>query len=318
MTETAWEGRPPLVLIVNERDWAIGSLESILGPEGYAVFRAYTGTKGLEQVQRGHPDLIMVSNNLPDMDGLAFCRRVRSERLAGEAIPILITSTSHATRQLRLDALRAGAWDFLGEPLDSEELILRMGVYLRAKLEGDAIRERSILDEPSGLYNERGLALRTRELASQAYRRDSSLACVVFSPVFNEAEGNADTSEERVTQVMQRFAEALKKWGRTSDAIGRISRTEFAIIAADTDTEGAVKLAERVALLATESARDRTAGEAHRLNIRAGYDAIDRLRDTSLLPDDLLVRATQALRNSAGGGAESWLSHFGPAGGSSN
>src|SRR5690348_10011699 len=58
--------RPPLVLIASDQEWSSRALESTLGPQGYAVLRAYNGRQALEHVERGHPDLVIVSEQLPD------------------------------------------------------------------------------------------------------------------------------------------------------------------------------------------------------------------------------------------------------------
>jgi CheY-like chemotaxis protein len=50
----------PLVLIANDQEWSARSLESILGPNGYAVVRAYTGQQALERARTSQPDIIIL------------------------------------------------------------------------------------------------------------------------------------------------------------------------------------------------------------------------------------------------------------------
>ena len=71
--------RPPLTLIANSQEWHSRSLESILGPHGYAVLRAYTGKQAIDRARASHPDLIILDTDLPDRDGLDVCRELRAD-----------------------------------------------------------------------------------------------------------------------------------------------------------------------------------------------------------------------------------------------
>src|SRR5579864_9776616 len=69
MSENEKPSRPPLVLLANDQEWSARSLESILGPNGYAVLRAYTGKQVLDLARSAQPDLVIMDIRLPDMDG---------------------------------------------------------------------------------------------------------------------------------------------------------------------------------------------------------------------------------------------------------
>ena len=69
----------PLVLIANDQEWSARSLESILGPHGYSVVRAYTGQQALERARTSLPDLIILDAQMPDMHGFDVCRSLRSD-----------------------------------------------------------------------------------------------------------------------------------------------------------------------------------------------------------------------------------------------
>jgi diguanylate cyclase (GGDEF)-like protein len=303
MSETTQRTHPPLVVIANSQEWHTRSLESILGPHGYAVLRAYTGKQAIERSVSALPDVIVLDTDLPDIDGLEVCRTLRSDPRISPSTPILITSPGHPTRQKRLAALRAGAWEFLGSTLDGEELPLRLDAYVRAKYEADRAREESLLDQLTGLYNIRGLARRARELGSQAFRHHEPFACVVFAPMVEGEEQTA--SEAEMTAAVERLAKALRESGRVSDAIGRLGPTEFAVIAQGTDSAGAVRLAERLA----RAVENGSPG----LRMCAGYDAVENYHEAPIEPSDMLIRATMAMRlsrsDSHGG---KWIRPFEP------
>lgn len=307
MPDRTPRSHPPLVLIANGQEWHTRSLESILGPHGYAVLRAYTGKQALERAHAAQPDIIIVDADLPDIDGLEVCRALRDNPRISASTPILVTSASHPNRQQRLDALRAGAWDYLTRPLDGEELQLRLDAYVRAKFEADRAREEGLLDEFTGLYNIRGLARRARELGSQAFRNSAPFACVVFAPHVEAGEMESADAEAAVTAAAERLAKALRESGRVSDAIGRLGPSEFAVIAQGTDAEGAVKLAERLA-----RSIEGTGEGSTKFRMRAGYDAVSNYHEAPIEPADMLVRATIAMRTSQAESDGGWIRPFEP------
>jgi len=271
-TSAARHHRPPFVLIINDQEWSTRSLESILAPHGYAVLRAYTGSKGFERAVTARPDVIVTGAVLPDLNGVELCRRLRADPRITASTPILITSTGRATRKERLAALQAGAWDYLGHPLDAEELVLRFEAYVRAKHEADHVREQCLLDDQTGLYSLQGLARRARELASQAYRRSEPLACVVF-----RAEGAEPDSD--VSAAGAELVKRLRASGRASDVIGRIGEGEFAVFALGADAQGAEALVRRLI------------GDAELPEIAIGHYAVDDYRVANLQPQDMLAKA---------------------------
>jgi response regulator RpfG family c-di-GMP phosphodiesterase len=283
MTETTRHARTPLVLIINDQEWSTRALESILSPNGYAVLRAYTGAKGVERAQASPPDVIVVGAALPDVDGLEVCRQLRSGRVS-DSTPIIVTTTAKPSRADRLAALRAGAWDYLGHPLDGEELLLRFDAFVRAKQDADRARDEGLVDRSTGFYSVAGLARRAQEMGSQAYRLGSPFACVVFS-----AAADAERPEAATAGLVGQLVEALRKHGRVSDAIGRIGEADFALFAPGADDAGAASLARRV----SEALQPSRGQDMPPLLV--GHYAVTDIRQAGLQPGDMLERATEIL-----------------------
>ena len=287
--------RPPLVLIANDQEWSARSLESILAPNGFAVLRAYTGQQALDRARTALPDLIILDAQMPDMHGVEVCRSLRDDPRFSGTIPIIITTSGPSGRAQRLEAYRAGAWEFLGQPLDGEALLLKLQTYIRAKFEIDRIRDESLLDQLTGLYNMRGLAKRAREIGSEAYRRHHALACIVFSPDSEQVDSE-QLSEDIATRVAERVGDIIRRSGRASDAIGRLGRSEFAVIAPATEADGAVRLMQRLGQNIESQAVNM--GEIEKkLKIRAGYCAVPDFAESSVDAVEMLLRATTALRH---------------------
>ena len=113
----------PVVLVGNPEEWFSLSLESILAPRGYVVKRTYTGAGTVAEVRRSPPDAIVLAVELPDVNGYVLCRTLRSDPAITDSTPIVLTNAGPTSLQLRLDALRAGANDYVIKPFNNDEFL---------------------------------------------------------------------------------------------------------------------------------------------------------------------------------------------------
>jgi diguanylate cyclase (GGDEF)-like protein len=231
---------------------------------------------------------------MPDMHGFEVCRALRGDPRFSATTPHVITTSGPSGRTQRLEAYRAGAWEFLGQPLDGEALLLKLNTFLQSKREVDGLREENLLDPGTGLYNMRGLSRRAREIGAEAFRRRDPVACVVFAPDIEESEEEAPEEESR--RMSDQVALLFRQAGRASDAIGRLGMAEYGVIAPGTGPEAAVRLARRLGG-AVESSPIPIRGGERTLRLRAGYCAVPDFAESSVDAVELLLRATSALRD---------------------
>jgi PleD family two-component response regulator len=297
MAERDKSERPPLVLIANDQEWSARSLESILAPNGFTVLRAYTGQQALQRARTAQPDLVILDAQMPDMHGTEVCRTLREDPRFSPAVPIIITTAGPSGRAQRLEAYRSGAWEFLGQPLDGEALLLKLHTFLKPKQEVDRILDENLLDHSTGLYNMRGLSRRAREIGSEAYRRHHPLACVVFSPDVDLGSEGEAASQEVARRLAERIGEVVRGSGRISDATGRVGPAEFAVIAPATSSEGAERLVERLGASMEAAAPVDLNGVPQRVRLRAGYCAVPDFSQAEFDTIEMLLRATTALRH---------------------
>ena len=306
MAQNASSPRPPLALIASGHEWSARSFESVLSPNGFAVLRAYTGQQALQQARAAQPDAIFVDASLSDMQGADVCRALRDDSQVTAQTPIFITTAGPASRQERLDALRAGACDLIGLPLDAEALLLKLNTLVQAKVDADRARDESLLDFLTGCYNMRGLIHRVRELGSAAFRHRRPLACIVLSPE-SGADGEHRTQPEATSLAVDRLADVFRQSCRISDTLGRLGEHEFAVLAPDTDETGALQLAQRL-VDAVEAELCRKGDPSVR--VRVGFFAVPDFHEASIQPVDMLVRATTALRRSQAQAATNRIQPF--------
>lgn len=302
MTSPSLDARPSVVLIANDQEWTARSLESMLGPSGYAVLRAFTGRQCIELARATQPDAIIVDLHLPDMDGLDVLRAL-ADLPAGELIPRIAVTSDVVSRGDRLRAMEAGAWALYTHPVDGPLLQLQLKAFVAARRRTYSLLDASLLDADSGLYNARGLARRARELGAEAQRRREPLACVAFAPEFQLDTATTRNYPEHVEETVRRLVELVSRAGRLSDVIGRLGQTEFAVLLPATQAEGALRLIERLQVALRDEAQ-RT-GDESEPRLRAGYAAVPDFGTASVDAVELLLRAAAAMRHTRTSGAPS-------------
>jgi len=282
----------PVVLIAAGRD---RSITRALGPSGYTVLEAVTGARALERARDTRPDIIVLDTELPDLTGLEACRLFRGEPHIGRNVPILLLTSGQPTPDQRVTALRAGVWDFLRNPGDPDELMLKLETYVQAKRNIDATLAEGLVDPVTGLHSRPGLARRARELGALMARHHGALACVVFEIDKNPADPRAGN--------------LVAQTARVCDVVGSLGPGEFAVLAPGTSDEGVIRFARRVASALTASpggGRETSVTPG----LRVGYDAVVNLKYAPIDPVALLGRAAAAVRNGRPEPGYPWVRRF--------
>ena len=114
------------VLIVEDEPEIRKFLRSSLGAEGYRVVESETGERGAIDAGTHKPDLAIVDLGLPDIDGLQVIRRIRS----WSPMPVIVLS-ARAQERSKIEALDAGADDYVTKPFGVGELLARVRAALR-------------------------------------------------------------------------------------------------------------------------------------------------------------------------------------------
>jgi PleD family two-component response regulator len=301
--------RPVDLLIASTHEWTSRSLATILAPHGYVVSRAYNRAQTLKRIRTNPPDALIIDDQLSDADGYALCREITEENLVPSSTPIFLALPRSPTRRDRLAALRAGAWACLGEPVDAEELMAMLGVFVSAKLDADQARAHGLIDDTTGVYNVRGLMRRAEELAASASRRTVALGCVLLAPEIEGDEASRDFLSPPLW-VLRSIAGALRSATRHSDAIGRLSTNSFAIIATDTDARQARQLAERLGAAIVAKPTSANVPPLPRLLVRAGYHGIRAEQKRSVDVGALMRQADVALQRARAGSTEGWIQGY--------
>jgi two-component system KDP operon response regulator KdpE len=114
------------ILVVDDEAQITRVLRHILTAHNYLVHTAEDGVEGLEKFREWGPDLVLADLQMPEMDGLELCRQIRSE----SNVPIVILSVRDEEETI-VEALDAGADDYVTKPFSTAELLARLRSALR-------------------------------------------------------------------------------------------------------------------------------------------------------------------------------------------
>jgi DNA-binding response OmpR family regulator len=293
----AGEPRRPIALIASRNDAMGRALESIFEEDGYIPARIASLPRILELTRRANYDVIVLNQGLEEEEALQVSRALRDDPLFDHSIPVVITSAGFVSAGARMDAYRAGAWEFCSHPIDIDLVLIKLRTFLRSREEVNAARSENLIDARSGLYTPLGLQRVASTLAAGAARNHQPFACVAFSasPVEREVIGAPVAREPEV--AFADVADVFRAQSRKSDVVGHMGPSRLAILAPDTDAAGARLLVARLQRELDKA----TANSAvpTRIQLRAGFSAVPDLATARLDVEELVHRAESALEYSA-------------------
>jgi DNA-binding NtrC family response regulator len=130
--------QPIAILAVDDEELLLRSCRQILKLDGYDISTEKRGKAALESVRRQAPDIVLLDLNLPDMDGMDLLRQVKSS--VPDALIIIITA--FATVDSSLEAIEAGAHDYIPKPFSATQLRI---LIARAAHQVQLIRDNALL-----------------------------------------------------------------------------------------------------------------------------------------------------------------------------
>jgi len=134
----------PHILVIDDEYQILRALRTILTARQFRVSTAGTGEEGLALAAANQPDAIILDLSLPDMDGVTVCKRLRE----WTPTPIVVLSVRDS-EQDKVQALDAGADDYLTKPFGIDELLARIRVALRHAASQSQVDKKTIVNAGS-------------------------------------------------------------------------------------------------------------------------------------------------------------------------
>ena len=180
------------LLIVDDEASLRDLLSAVFEEDGGRVETAATLADGRAILQKDEPDLVLCDLMLPDGSGLELLREVKAQNPSIAVIMI----TAHTSTKSAVDALKAGAFDYIAKPFDIEELkiIVRKAVAQK-ELEDENLHLRTALEEKFTFANIIGRSTRMQEIFSIVQRIAKTMSTVLIS-------GESGTGKELIARAI--------------------------------------------------------------------------------------------------------------------
>ncbi|MFH0826090.1 MAG: sigma-54 dependent transcriptional regulator [Pseudomonadota bacterium] len=182
------------ILVVDDEKDICDILFRLLERQGYKPMVAHNGETALEMIRLGMPDAVLLDVNMPGMDGMEVLRRSKT---LDANLPIIII-TAWGGIDGAVYAIKEGAFDYLPKPIDSRELIKKIGKALQER--HPSFAKRSVCDETQNL---RISHLREMMGPSEAVNRVVSEVALVAPSNFSVIiQGETGTGKEAVARAI--------------------------------------------------------------------------------------------------------------------
>lgn len=203
---------------------------------------ARNGRDALRLVRRQPPDLVLLDIEMPGLDGLAVCRRLKDDPLTEEIPVVFLTSSTDQSIEER--GLTAGAADFIAKPARGPVVVARLSNLVRMKQQAEQLRRQAQIDGLTGLANRRHFNQMLLQELRRAWRNRQPVSLLMIDvdhfKAYNDHYGHlgGDGALRRVGLALQGIAR------RPGDLACRYGGEEFAIVLPATDEPGACVVAK--------------------------------------------------------------------------
>lgn len=295
------------ILVVEDQAFESDKFVETLQRDHHQVIAAEGGIKAMEAIAAHDFDMIMVSLNMLEEDGLRLVSHLKSNEKT-RAVPILMVSNEEDMKRIA-HGLEIGAHDYILRPVDRNELLARTRTQVRRKRFQERLRSNyevslsmALTDPLTGLYNRRYLMVHMDKLLKRSIESHKPLTVLLFDIDFfkkvNDSYGHNVGDE-----VLKEFGERIHKNLRSFDLVARLGGEEFVAILPDVHKERAMVICERLRRSICENPFDVTHDESPItcstsiggafIDNAEGLEAEEALRRA----DDMLYEAKEQGRN---------------------
>lgn len=190
------------VLIVDDEEDVRALIRTNLLVKGHEVLEASSGVDALDKAISNNLDLVILDVMMPGMDGFEVLDALRSTPET-ETLPVLML-TAKSSEEDRVKGLVKGAHDYLSKPFFTTELLLRIDRILNVKATADSLRQISMTDPVTGVYNRRYFELRLEQLCESTRNAETDLVAYVI-----DIQGMQDVARRHGWRPVDRVLAAL-------------------------------------------------------------------------------------------------------------
>ncbi|MCL5036602.1 MAG: diguanylate cyclase [Chloroflexi bacterium] len=234
-------------ILVAEDDPVSGDLlKKLLGIWGYEVILSRDGKQTWKIISEADsPRLILLDLNMPYLDGLEICRRLRNDSYVNRnGYTYIIVLTARGRSEDVIEGLDAGADDYITKPYNPEELRYRIRIGERILNMESNLKDLSAMDSMTGVLSRHKFIQRLEEELNRSFRNNEQLG-VIIADIDNFKKVNEQYGHQFGDQVIRDFARCLADNCRPYDFVGRMGAEEFITCVPETTVEEAFSIARR-------------------------------------------------------------------------
>ncbi|HEU4837855.1 MAG TPA: PleD family two-component system response regulator [Micavibrio sp.] len=292
------------ILVVEDQSYESKKFTEALKVDDDVVIVSETGINAMAQVRDNDYDLLAVSLNLRNEDGLRLCSHLRSSERT-RSVPILMIAEKEDMPRIA-HGLEIGAHDYILRPVDRNELLARVRTQVRRKRFQERLRSNfelslsmALTDPLTGLYNRRYFEVHLQKLLQKNEQSKKAMAILMMD--IDHFKSINDTHGHTVgDEILKIFARRVQDSLRSFDLVARLGGEEFVIILPDISTEMAYFIGERLRKIIADEPFACAAGKISITTSIGGTiitgDSADK-DDVVKLADDALYQAKEMGRN---------------------
>ena len=118
----------PVILIVDDEEKNIKLLKAILHPEAYQIHESLSGKEAFKKIEKFRPDLVLLDVMMPEINGFEVCWDLKQDEKT-RSIPVMMV-TALSEKEDRINAMEAGADDFISKPIKMSTMKRILSQYL--------------------------------------------------------------------------------------------------------------------------------------------------------------------------------------------
>ncbi|MDE1153475.1 MAG: PleD family two-component system response regulator [Micavibrio sp.] len=247
LTEPSEKAR---VMVIEDKSFESEKFIETLKRDDDTVTAVRTGEQAIALAQQNDLDIITVSLNLQNEDGLRLCSHLRSNERT-RAVPILMVGEETDMKRIA-QGLEIGAHDYILRPVDRNELLARVRTQIRRKRYQDRLRTNyetslslALTDSLTGLFNRRYLMVHLEKLIKKNLESQKAL-CVLMLDIDHFKKINDTYGHAVGDEVLKTFAERVSARLRSFDLVARLGGEEFVVVLPDISIDMAQQVAERL------------------------------------------------------------------------
>jgi two-component system cell cycle response regulator len=238
------------ILVIEDRDFEIDKVHQALSRDHHTIVTTANGIDATQATMRQEFDLLIVSLNLAQADGLRLTSHLKSSERTRNVPVLMVGEDGDLQRIVR--GLEMGANDYLLRPVDRNELLARVRTQIRRKRFQDRLKTNyeaslsmALTDSLTGLYNRRYFETHLQKMIVTRQQDRKQFAVLLLD--VDKFKGVNDTYGHPVgDEILRTFASRLKDTLRGFDLIARLGGEEFIVVLPDVTPDLAYQVAERL------------------------------------------------------------------------